>query len=329
MLHAGVSTINGPNWLSDMNPIDFSRVDLNLLKVFEALYEEGGAGRAGVRLHLTQSAVSAALARLRVLYADHLFERTGRGLRPTPRALELRPLIAQALDDCRQSLAASAQLSGQASRTLRLGLSDDYEVAIGGRLIQLVAAHMPGLRLIFRQTHSLVVSDMLMSREIDLSLTAGGTTSSTLGREVIGMAGYACVGDSRWLRDGPLPLEEYLRRGHLLVSAQGYVGVVDEALKARGASRRVHASTTHFAALPYLLVGSECIATLPQHAARALARASPLHWTECPLPLPRFAVELGWRKDSVRDAAIQRLKALVRQACEDPVHGLQGGTRAS
>lgn len=307
-----------------MNQIDFSQVDLNLLKVFEALYEEGGAGRAGIRLNLTQSAVSAALARLRVLYADHLFERTGRGLRPTPRALELRPLIAQALDHCRQSLAVSAQLASHASRTLTLGLSDDYEMAIGGRLMELVATNMPGLRLIFRQTHSLAVGDMLMSREIDLSLTAGGVTSSTLGREVIGLAGYACVGDGRWLREGPLALDDYLRRGHVLVSARGYVGAVDEALKARGSSRRVQASTTHFAALPYLLLGNDCVATLPRHAARALAQVSPLRWIECPLALPRYAVELGWRKDSLRDAAVQRLKALVEQACADPIHGLTG-----
>ena len=62
--------------LSDMNHIDFEKLDLNLLKVFESLYEEGGAGRAAVRLGVTQSAVSASLSRLRRLYGDHLFERT-------------------------------------------------------------------------------------------------------------------------------------------------------------------------------------------------------------------------------------------------------------
>ena len=76
-----------------MSEINFNEVDLNLLKVFEALLEEGGAGRAAIRLGLTQSAISAALSRLRILYGDHLFERTGRGLRPTSRAEELRPLV--------------------------------------------------------------------------------------------------------------------------------------------------------------------------------------------------------------------------------------------
>ncbi|MFS9598897.1 helix-turn-helix domain-containing protein, partial [Klebsiella variicola] len=72
-----------------MNHIDIETVDLNLLRVFVALIEEGGASRAAIRLGVTQPAVSASLARLRDIYADPLFERTGRGLRPTMRANEL------------------------------------------------------------------------------------------------------------------------------------------------------------------------------------------------------------------------------------------------
>ena len=81
-----------------MNQIDIESTDLNLLKVFEAIYDEGGAGRAALRLGVTQSAVSAALARLRVLYADPLFVRTGRGLSPSLRARELRPIIGEGRD---------------------------------------------------------------------------------------------------------------------------------------------------------------------------------------------------------------------------------------
>ena len=69
-----------------MNRIDISNMDLNLLKVFEAIFDEQSASRASIRLHLTQSAVSAALRRLRAIYQDPLFVRTGRGLLPTPRA---------------------------------------------------------------------------------------------------------------------------------------------------------------------------------------------------------------------------------------------------
>lgn len=307
-----------------MNKIDFSALDLNLLKVFEALYEEGGAGRAALRLGLTQSAVSAALGRLRILYGDHLFVRTGRGLRPTAAAEVLQPLIAAALDKCRQSLLLREQPdAGLAGRTLTLGLSDDYEMALGDLLVGWLAERAPGLRLILRQTNAHLVAGMLHSRQIDLGLSAGGMVSATLGRQALGTGGYACLFARAHAPLAPLDLTEFLRRDHLLISSGGFVGQVDASLAERGLSRRIRASTTHFSALAFLLPDSDCIATLPAHAAQALARRGPFVCLPCPLPMPRYPVELGWRTDSLRDPAIQYLKQLVVEAASLRL-GLEG-----
>lgn len=299
-----------------MNRIDVDSLDLNLLKVFEALYEEGGAGRAAIRLGLTQSAVSAALARLRIVYSDHLFERTGRGLRPTRKTEELRPIIASALEKCRQSLQLADPMEGRFyGRTLTLGLSDDYEIAMGRPIIELVKHRAEGLRLIFRQTNSSLSTEALMSRGIDLALTSGSVASRTVGRKVLGTGGYACVmSQESSTVPTALSLDDYLQRGHILVSSGGFVGVVDEALAAISKTRRVEASTTHFAALPHLLAGSDCVATLPTHAALALARVSSLVCCECPVHLPAYYAELAWRLDSARDPATSLLKDLVAQA---------------
>ena len=280
------------------------------------MLEEGGAGRAAIRLGLTQSAISAALSRLRILYGDHLFERTGRGLRPTSRAEELRPLVVEALDKCRQSIVRTASSKeSYGNRLLTLGLSDDYEIALGAALIERVRSQAPGLRLILRQTHSLIAGEALMARNIDLSLTAGGVTSRTLGRQSLGTGGYACVLAAEHAPPHGLDLDEYLRREHILISSGGFVGVVDEALKGLGRKRRIRASTTHFAVLPHLLQGNDCVATLPRHAALALASVSSLHCVSCPVSLPFYAIELGWRSDSLRDPAIQDLKTLLLDVC--------------
>jgi DNA-binding transcriptional LysR family regulator len=300
-----------------MNEINVDSLDLNLLKVFEALYEEGGAGRAAIRLGVTQSTVSAALGRLRVVYGDHLFERTGRGLRPTAKTEELRPVISAALDKCRESLQlggiGKSRLQG---RTLTLGLSDDFEIAIGRALIDLVNEYASGMRLILRQTHSMVASDALMNRHIDIALTAGSVGSRTLGRQVLGTGFYACVVDPASLASHGLSEQDYLHRGHILVSSGGFVGIVDEALAATSRRRRVEASTTHFAALPHLLVGSSSVATLPAHAASALSRVSCLKRCPTPVDLPRFSIELSWRLDSVRDPAVNLLRELVGSAVQ-------------
>lgn len=291
----------------DMNEIDIG-FDLNGLRVFEALYEEGGATRAALRLSLTQSAVSAALGRLRKVYGDPLFTRTGRGLAPTLRAQELRPVIGEALNKCRESLALGTSPAARyQGRSVVLGLSDDFEIAMGPWLVQLLAQHAPGLRLAFRQTHSQIVAEMLMAREIDLAITAGGFATRWLSHRVLGEGGYACVVDA----PAPLTVQDYVARDHILISSGGFIGVVDEVLAALGHQRRVVASTTHFAALPYLLKGTQAVATVPVHAAHAMARLAGLTVLPCPVAMPRYAVELGWRTDALRDSAVAQVQSVV------------------
>ena len=297
-----------------MNRIDIESTDLNLLKVFEAIYDEGGAGRAALRLGVTQSAVSAALGRLRTLYADPLFVRTGRGLAPSLRARELRPVIGEALDKCRQSLAlARPEAADFAGRSVTLGLSDDFEIALGRQAIGALAASAPGLRLIFRQTHSRLAADMLMAREADLVIASGGLASHALQRVTVGQGGYACLLDPASLAPGQVALtvDEFIRRRHVLVSSGGFIGVVDEVLHGLGLARRVQASTTHFAALAFLLRGSDSISTLPAHAARGLAAATGLRMLPCPLAMPGYAIEMGWRADALRDAAVAAVRRSV------------------
>jgi DNA-binding transcriptional LysR family regulator len=302
-----------------MNPITISAMDLNLLKVFEALYEEGGASRAALRLGLTQSAASAALARLRGLYQDPLFLRRGRGLAPTPRADELKPILSEALDRCRQSLALAVDPGEQVQRMIAIGLSDDFEMAIGRAVVRAVAQRNRGIRLIFRQLHSGIAGEALLSRGVDLAVASGGLSGRGLSRQVIGSGSYACLLDPE---SAPaslrrLSLAEFLRRDHILISSGGVTGIVDEALAAAGRQRRVGVSTTHFAALAFLQLGSRAVSTIPAHAAQAIAAATRLRVFPCPIALPGYPVELGWRTSSQRDPAVMQVRDVIA-ACVEP-----------
>lgn len=294
--------------------MNIADIDLNLLKVFEALHEESSASRAALRLGVTQSAVSAALRRLRQVYGDQLFVRTGRGLAPTLQANQLKPVISDALNKCRQSLAmldpAANQYDG---RSVAIGLSDDFEIAYGRRLIEEIARRAPKLRLIFRQTHSQIVARALMERSIDLAITAGGFAERLLSRQVLGEGGYACLVDRDSLAPGQqqIELQEFVAREHILVSSGGFIGITDEGLAAVGLSRRVCASTTHFAALPFLLKGSQAVATIPAHAAASIAALSGLALLPCPLALPRYPVELGWRTSTQIDPVLVKVREAI------------------
>lgn len=294
--------------------MNIADIDLNLLKVFEALHDESSASRAALRLGVTQSAVSAALRRLRQVYGDQLFVRTGRGLAPTLQANQLKPVISDALNKCRQSLAmldpAANQYDG---RSVAIGLSDDFEIAYGRRLIEEIARRAPKLRLIFRQTHSQIVASALMERSIDLAITAGGFAERLLSRQVLGEGGYACLVDPGSLAPDQqqIELREFVEREHILVSSGGFIGITDEGLAAVGLSRRVCASTTHFAALPFLLKGSQAVATIPAHAAESIAALSGLALLPCPLALPRYPVELGWRTSTQIDPVLVKVREAI------------------
>jgi DNA-binding transcriptional LysR family regulator len=297
-----------------MSQMNIANVDLNLLKTFEALHDESSASRAALRLGVTQSAISAALRRLRDVYGDPLFVRTGRGLAPTLRANQLKPVISEALDRCRQSLAmVDPQGSQYQGRSVVVGLSDDFEIAYGRRLIEEIAKRAPKLRMIFRQTHSQIVAGALLDRSLDLAITAGGFAERRLSRQVLGEGHYACLVDPASLAPGQqaIDLDEFVRREHLLVSSGGFIGITDEGLAAQGLSRHVGASTTHFAALPFLLKGSQAVATIPGHAAQAIAQMTGLKVLPCPLALPRYPVELGWRTQVQLDPLLLKVREAI------------------
>ena len=136
----------------------------------------------------------------------------------------------------------------------------------------------------------------------------------SLRRQVLGEGHYACLADPATLALGQqaIDLDEFVRREHVLVSSGGFIGITDESLAAQGLSRHIGASTTHFAALPFLLKGSQAVATIPGHAAQAIARMTGLTVLPCPLALPRYPVELGWRTQ----AQLDPLQRLVREAIE-------------
>jgi DNA-binding transcriptional LysR family regulator len=254
------------------------------------------------------------LRRLREVYGDQLFVRTGRGLAATLKANQLKPVVSDALNKCRQSLAMVDPAANQyEGRSVTVGLSDDFEIAYGRRLIEQIACSAPKLRLIFRQTHSQIVASALMERSIDLAITAGGFAERLLSRQVLGEGGYACLVDPASLAPGQqrISLEEFVAREHILVSSGGFIGITDEGLAAVGRSRRVCASTTHFAALPHLLKGSAAVATIPTHAAEAIAGLSGLVLLPCPLDLPRYPVELGWRTSSQIDPLLLKVREAI------------------
>ena len=124
--------------------------DLNLLVTLDVLLSEGSVARAAQRLRLSPSAMSRALARLREATGDPLLVRAGRGLVPTPRALELRARVGQLVEDGTAVLRPAAKLDlKRLVRTFTLRTRDGFVETFGPGLIARIGKEAPGVRLRF------------------------------------------------------------------------------------------------------------------------------------------------------------------------------------
>ncbi|MEP7000136.1 MAG: LysR family transcriptional regulator, partial [bacterium] len=129
-----------------------STPDLNLLVTLDVLLAEGSVARAAQRLRLSPSAMSRALARLRETTGDPLLVRAGRGLVPTPRALELREPVRQLVEDATSVLRPAKTLRlTRLVRTFTLRVREGFIEAFGAGLLARLRAAAPGVRLCFVQ----------------------------------------------------------------------------------------------------------------------------------------------------------------------------------
>lgn len=281
-------------------------LDLNLLRVFEILLEEESATRAAIRLDVTQAAVSASLARLRKVYGDPLFERNGKGLSPTPRALALAPVIRRAMDAVRASLPAEA-----GRRHVLIGLSDDIEMAYGAAIITRLRRDVPDVVAVLRPSHSAIAAELLADRQIDIAIGSGGLNARGLLRHSLGTSGYLGVMRASSETVPPIDLDAFCARPHLQISAGGLAGSLDTALAAVGRSRKVAGASTHVSAVPFLLKGG-MITTIPAHAARAVAALGGFATFTPPVDMPAYPLELATRSTNTRDDTLKACVTSIR-----------------
>ncbi|MBX9634310.1 MAG: LysR family transcriptional regulator, partial [Magnetospirillum sp.] len=219
-----------------------STPDLNLLVTLDVLLTEGSVARAAQRLRLSPSAMSRALARLRETTGDPLLVRAGRGLVPTPHALELRERVSQLVEDAKAVLRPAEILDlKQLVRTFTLRTSEGFVESFGPSLIVRAAAEAPGVRLCFVQKPN---RDSTSLRDGTTDLETG-VVGKTVGPEVRAQALFrdrfiAVVREGHPLSLGEVTPFRYASGRHILVSRQGLNrGPMDEALTPFGLEREI------------------------------------------------------------------------------------------
>lgn len=298
-----------------MDDLPANRLDLNLLAIFDAIMTEGSLTKAGRRLGMTQSAVSHALARLRDLTGDPLFERTGRGMRPTPAATSMQANVATALDLLRKSIRTpgNAFCPSSDSRVFKLDIPAGVDTIVAPALLR-HAAIPDRLRFFISNGRARALVSELRYGQSLLALDYEPPEDAGLRFEVV--------------LDEPLVL--VTRRAHSKVSngidadgllALTFIGLsfghheaspLSERMAAIGLPRQLGISVPSLATVPALVECSDLVALLPQCFARHYAQRHALDLHELTLELPAMPIYMVWHETFEHEQAHVWLREQVR-----------------
>lgn len=302
--------------------------DLNLLKSFDALLEECSVSRAAARVHLSQPAMSNALARLRDALDDPVLVRTPQGMEPTARALALKGPVRQALLQIETALTAQPEFDPQtARRTFVIAATDYMEFLVLPRLMRVLQSDAPGIDIRVRSLQVSAPEEPLDSGDVDVAFGFFSEVPKRLNRRHLFTETMTClVRDDHPVLYQSWNMERFVELPHLFVSTrQGSTGMVDSILAERGLSRRIALVVPHFLVVPYIIAETDLLVTVNSRIADTYVRELPLKSLPPPLDLPEFPITMLWHPRSDGDPGIAWLRRTLAEICREIDETFQAG----
>ncbi|MBF0641506.1 LysR family transcriptional regulator [Pseudomonas protegens] len=285
-----------------------SRLDLNLFRVFEVVYQERNLTRAASVLHLSQSAISHALARLRAQLDDPLFVREGYGVAPTPLAKQLAPGIQDALSGLRRSLnPAQAFDPLRDRRRFTLNMPEQLEPVI----LPLILAHLnrvaPHLEVRSTSVHWADLKLEMIAGRIDLAIELSRLTDPQLQQQLLLQDSFCVMAGPGF--SGELTVERYLAAEHVAVTSRRRgICVEDLALGHLGVVRRIRQHCQHFLTAAQLVAQGDGLLTLTRNNAQLINAGLGNRILDMPLTLPEVCLNLYWSKQVQNESANRWLR---------------------
>lgn len=292
----------------------FHHLDLNLLVALDILLEEQNITRAAERLHMTQSATSGVLGRLRTFFEDDLLVQVGRKMQPTPYALELAKPVREVLLTIRSSITAKPVFDpATCKRHFRLMASDYLISVLFAEVIQKIHQQAPFITF---EMLAPTEGDLLIRGEVDLMIVPErylieGHPSCLLFDEehvCVVWKENPLVGDS-------LTLEQYMDMGHVSVGfgRNRHLSIEDWFMSQYGFNRRLEVITNDFNTLPQLIVGTQRIATMHRRLAELYARYLPLRLLPTPVKIPVMHEYMVWHRSMDGEPMLRWLRERIRE----------------
>lgn len=293
-----------------------SKPDLNLLFTLQALLDEGSVAKAARRMRLSPSAMSRALSRLRRTTGDPLLVRAGKGLVPSPRALQLAREITQVVQHAEAVLRPEARLDpGSLVRLFTLRTSEGFVENFGPALVSRVISQAPGVKLSFvpkPDKRGMALRDGSVDLETGVVSTETGPEIRTQALFQDRLVGVVRTGHP--LCSGKLTAVRYAGSRHVIVSRDGSSREpVDDALQNLGLQRQVVVMVGGFATAISLARTSDMVATVPEKHTGVLREG--MHSFRLPVPTAPFTVSMLWHPRLDADPAHRWLRDCLREVC--------------
>ncbi|MBS0452702.1 MAG: LysR family transcriptional regulator [Proteobacteria bacterium] len=297
----------------------YQRIDLNLLIALDALLAERNVTRAAERMHMTQSAMSGVLARLREYFEDQLLVPVGRSMQLTPRAESLIEPVRNIILQVDATLGVKPEFEpSTARRHFRLIASDYVTQVLLAEVLRRIAQTAPHLSFDVRPTYSGMAQDLDQGR-VDFLVTPAHLTLGEHPQAVLFEDTYHVIAcqQNMALRDG-ISLEQYQSVGHVVYQADQGSNPWFEQWYANqhGNTRRVEVVAHGFLLMPRFVVGTGRIATIQTRLAKQFVQAMPLRLLEPPLETPRLTEVLQWHRFRNDDPGIQWVREQVLAVAE-------------
>jgi DNA-binding transcriptional LysR family regulator len=301
--------------------VSFASLDLNLLRVFDAIYTTRSVTIASSTLHLTQPAVSKQLNRLREIFDDPLFVRTVEGMAPTPRAEALAGPVHRALTDVRTAFDSQVGFDPAASeRTFRIFMNDAGQMALLPRLLAVLTREAPKVNMETVQMPSARMRGVgLESGDVDLAVGYFENFDGSIHCQVLFEERYVGMvrADHPEIRDS-LSFEQFLHASHLVYQPAGgghasQESFVDKAFWAAGVHRRVAVRLAHAVGMSSMVSNTDHLVVIPHRLALACARLVSVRILELPIEIPHFKVTQYWHDRFHADPGNQWLRGMFRR----------------
>ncbi|MBO9641670.1 MAG: LysR family transcriptional regulator [Pseudacidovorax sp.] len=282
--------------------MNYRNADLNLLKVFEALMTESNVTRTAQKLSLTQPTISNALRRLRETYGDPLFVRSGAGVRPTRRAVELWGTLSDSLRTIRGTLEGESFDAARSDARLAISMTDYVACIAGPRLLERLGKSAPGIRLHALPGTVIDFEKSLDDNRVDFAI---GSYNDDVQRPTfmrsrqLWHVEFPCFMRSGHplAKLGKIPLKKFLDARHLDVGLSGRASAIyDRVLQGRGLERNLVATVSHYSAAYETVRRSDLIAVLPWSEGLETLRMTGLKRSAPPIAAPMRTVELVWHE---------------------------------